>query len=56
MYDKMYRTFVQELGPLLSEEASMTQEAPPRWSTFEAPSPALVVHVASENDVAEVVR
>lgn len=55
-WEKMFNVIVKELTPILSEDASITREAPPRWSTFAAPNPATVVHVACEQDVAETVQ
>ncbi|KAI2619893.1 hypothetical protein GGR54DRAFT_630457 [Hypoxylon sp. NC1633] len=45
-----------ELGPQLSHQDIISTEAPPRWSTFNAPHPAIVVNVESELDVAVTVK
>lgn len=52
-----------ELKSVLSREASVSHvdgqtdtAARPRWSTFDAPAPKYVVHVATEEDVARTVR
>lgn len=51
-----------DLESLLSRDASMSRvdgqtdtAARPRWSTFDAPAPRYVVHVATEEDVARTV-
>ncbi|KAF2740571.1 FAD binding domain-containing protein [Polyplosphaeria fusca] len=46
----------KELIPQLSKGASISSEGPPRWSTFKAPKPAVVVNVACENDVSITVK
>jgi hypothetical protein len=44
-----------QLVPKLSKEASITFEGPPRWSTFHAPDPVVVVNIVNELDVATTV-
>jgi hypothetical protein len=42
----------RELAPLLSSPGLISQLAPPRWSSFDAPTPGAVVSVETELDVA----
>ncbi|KAF2875135.1 FAD binding domain-containing protein [Massariosphaeria phaeospora] len=44
------------LRPLLSGTVALSTEGPPRWSTFGAPQPNIVVDVTTEADVAKVVK
>jgi hypothetical protein len=46
----------KELGPKLSQGASITAEAPPRWSTYKAPKSLAVVNINNEQDVVNTVR
>ncbi|KAI1465028.1 FAD binding domain-containing protein [Daldinia caldariorum] len=45
-----------ELAPHLSRHDLISTEAPPRWSSFNAPHPAVVVNVETESDVAITVK
>ena len=47
-----------ELGPRLSRSATISGNAEdyPRWSEYKAPSPGVIVEVATERDVAATVR
>ena len=53
-----YGDVENELGMKLSPGSSISKNTTnaPRWSLYRAPSPAFVVHVASESDVATSVR
>lgn len=44
-----------ELSPQLSRQDLISTEDPPRWSSFDAPDPAVVVNVETESDVAVTV-
>ncbi|KAF2260278.1 FAD binding domain-containing protein [Lojkania enalia] len=44
-----------DLTPKLSKGSFITFKEPPRWSTFKAPDPAIVVNVKSEFDVAATI-
>jgi hypothetical protein len=46
----------QDLEALISTSSSISVELKARWSDFNAPLPAVVVNVATEKDVAAVVR
>ncbi|KAH7074518.1 FAD binding domain-containing protein [Paraphoma chrysanthemicola] len=45
-----------DLQPKLSPDASVTNETPSRWSTYDAPKSIATIKVASENDVAVTVQ
>ncbi|KAI3331730.1 FAD binding domain-containing protein [Xylariaceae sp. AK1471] len=45
-----------ELAPQLSSGDLISQEVPPRWSSFEAPNPGAVVNVKTESDVTATVK
>ncbi|KAK2598908.1 hypothetical protein QQS21_005650 [Conoideocrella luteorostrata] len=45
-----------ELSPQLSSPHLVSEQAPPRWSAFNAPQPGAVVNVKTEADVAAAVR
>ena len=46
----------QDLKNLLSSPSCVTVTLPARWSTYQAPHPAVVVDAQTENDIAAVVR
>jgi FAD/FMN-containing dehydrogenase len=46
----------RDLEALISTSSSISVELKARWSDFNAPLPAVVVNVATEKDVAAVVR
>jgi hypothetical protein len=48
-------TVAEDLQALVSTSPSVSIQLQARWSDFNAPLPAVVVNVASENDVAAVV-
>lgn len=48
-------TIADDLKALVSTPSSVSIDFRARWSTFNAPSPAVVVNVTSEKDVAVVV-
>ncbi|KAL8765972.1 MAG: hypothetical protein Q9209_007119 [Squamulea sp. 1 TL-2023] len=52
------REIKKDLGRALSQGSSISSNASdaPRWSLYRAPTPAFVVNVGSENDVATTVR
>jgi hypothetical protein len=54
--EDIFELLSRELIPHLSKTASISLEAPPRWSEFKAPDPAAVINVATEDDVAATVR
>ncbi|XXH05577.1 hypothetical protein Hte_012009 [Hypoxylon texense] len=45
-----------ELEPYLSRKNIISVEPPTRWSSFDAPNPAIVVNVETESDVAATVK
>ncbi|KAK0621571.1 FAD binding domain-containing protein [Bombardia bombarda] len=45
-----------QLAPVLSHQNIISFTAPARWSTFNSPDPAITVNVATEQDVAVVVK
>lgn len=45
-----------DLASQLSNQDLLSSEAPPRWSSFEAPRPGVVVNVETEQDVAAAVN
>ncbi|WQF86757.1 Putative berberine/berberine, FAD-binding domain, PCMH-type, FAD-binding, type PCMH, subdomain 1 [Colletotrichum destructivum] len=49
-------TIADDLKALVSTSSSVSIDFRARWSTFNAPSPAVVVNVTSEKDVAVVVK
>lgn len=50
------KTLQDALGAELSPGASITAEAPSRWSAFGTPKAVATVHVNSEEDVARTVQ
>ena len=44
-----------ELAPHLSSQGLITTETPARWSSFDAPDPAIVVNAETELDVVTAV-
>lgn len=50
------RGLIDDLGPKLSRQNLISFTSPPRWSSFNAPRPSVVVNVETELDVAVTVR